>query len=135
MANSAEILQRALNAWGLYTKTYERYALLNEALAEEGASGDVLNYFLGSLERHVQSERIRMLEKHWDGGVAEATPVQASLIAPPSQDMVRVNGIVGFYGVNRVFLFLYVHAYLWDKVLGTGPLPVLENLLDELSPR
>lgn len=132
MANSTDILQRALNAWGLYTEVYARYALLNASLAE--SSPTVRDMFLGSLERYVQEERMRMLGGHW-GGLETGTPAQAEEIAVPPAIMVRVNGIVGHYRVNRVFLFLYVHAYLWSKVMKTGPLGVLDDLVDELDPR
>jgi hypothetical protein len=49
---SAEILQRALNAWGLYTVPYERYALLNEAITN--SSADVKNHLWGSPERYIR---------------------------------------------------------------------------------
>ena len=132
MARSTDALQRALNAWGVYTHTYERFALLNESLAD--SNPEVLTHFHGSLERYIQQERMYLLEKHW-GGLENGTPAQAEEVNVPADIMVRVNGIVGHYGIPRVFLFLYVHAYLWSKVMKTGPLEVLNDLLDELDPR
>ena len=132
MASSTNILQRALNAWGLYTHTYERFALLNESLSD--STPEVLTHFHASLERYIQQERMYLLEKHW-GGLGTATPAQAEEINVPAYLMVQVNGIVNHYGIPRVFLFLYVHAYLWSKVMKTGPLEVLNDLVDELDPR
>lgn len=132
MASSAEVVQRALNAWGLYTQEYERFALLHEALI--GSSPGVYDTFLASLERWIQDERMHILESYW-GDVSKATPQQAEFVTVPAATMVRLNGIVGHYGINRVFLFLYVHAYLWDRVLKGGPLGVLDDLVRELDPR
>lgn len=129
---SAEILQQALNSWSLYTRTYERYALLNECLA--GSSPEINNFFLGSLERYIQEERVRMLDSFW-GGISNGTPAQAEYVTVPPETMARVQKVVAFYGVNRCFLFLYVHAYLWDKVMKIGPLSVLDMMIDELDPR
>ena len=132
MARSTDALQRALNAWGLYTHTYERFALLNESLGD--STPEVLTHFHASLERYIQAERMYLLEKHW-GGVDRATPAQAEQVSVPGHTMIRVNGVVNHYGVPRVFLFLYVHAYLWSKTMGTGPLEVLDDLVNQLDPR
>jgi esterase/lipase superfamily enzyme len=129
---SAEILQRALNAWGLYTVPYERYALLNEALTN--SSADVKNHLWGSLERYIQEERMVILAQHWNG-IENGTPQEAEFVTVSPEMVRRVQGIIGFYNVNRLFLFLYVHAYLWHRVLKTGPLDVLNMLVDELDPR
>lgn len=132
MASSTDALQRALNAWGLYTQVYERYALLHESLAS--ANPEVREYFLGSLERYIQQERARMLVQHWPD-ILDVTPAQAEEVTVAPKTMMRLSGIVGHYGIHRSFLFLYVHAYLWDKIVGTGPLAVLDDLIDELDPR
>ena len=88
MARSTDPLQRALNAWGLYTHTYERFALLNESLGD--STPEVLTHFHASLERYIQAERMYLLEKHW-GGVDRATPAQAEQVSVPGHTMIRVS--------------------------------------------
>lgn len=129
MASSTEILQRFLDAWGNHSIVIEKYARLHEEL--EGESAAVL---MALMERFIQEQRIGLLEIHW-GGIATATPVQAEQVTVPVVDMVRINGIMGFYNVNRAVLFLYAHAFLFEALGIDGPWMTLNGMLDELDPR
>lgn len=130
---SAEILQRALDSWGHYNYVMERYGLLHESLVAMETGLDVMNYLLGSLERFIQEDRVSLLDRHW-GGIANATLEQSWEVELPGETMRRLHAIVGFYGVNRCFLFLYIHAYLYQVVGLNGPLKELDALINELDP-
>lgn len=131
---STEAMQQALNIWGHYTDTFERYALLYEVLADLEDEADTMTYFLGSLERHVQAQRIKHLAEHW-GGLENGTPVQAEQITLPHDEMLKLHGVTGFWGIPKAFMFLYLHAYLWKVLYGTGPYNQLKEIVSGLDPR
>lgn len=130
----SSILQQALNAWVPYTFPMERFALLHESLIEAGANPDVMNHLLGALERWTAQERIDILDQRW-GGIANGTPIQAQEVEVERDELMRVYAVIGFYNVPRVFVFLYVHAYLWKVVMELGPYEVLKGIVDDLDPR
>ena len=133
-ASSTEPLQQALNVWGHYTVTFERYALLHEILVDLDYEADTMTYFLGSLERHVQAQRIKALDEHW-GGLDNGTPEQAEQVMLPSEEMMKLHGVTSFFGIPKAFMFLYLHAYLWKQLYGTGPYQQIKMIVDDLDPR
>lgn len=129
--SSTKYLQWILNAWKPYSLPVAQYAELHEELTQYGCDG--VEHLLGSLERYIQWQRMDLLAKEW--GVNFGTPAQAEQVTIPRETMIRINGVLGFYGVPRTGIFLYVHAYLFQALKLDGPWEDLMKVVDQLDPR
>lgn len=132
VAFSTKVLQQVLDTWKPYSLPVAQYAELHEELTQYGCDG--VEHLLGSLERYIQWQRMDLLGKEW-GCVSDGTPAQAEKITVPRDIMIRLNGVLGFYGVPRTAIFLYVHAYLFDALDLDGPWEELMKVVDQLDPR
>ena len=129
--SSTKHFQRILNTWKPYSLPIAQYTELYEDLTAYGCDG--VEHLLSSRERYIQWQRMDLLAKEW--GVNSGTPAQAQQVTIPQEVMVRIHGVLGFYGVARTAIFLYVHAYLLQALGLDGPWTELMEVLDGLDPR
>lgn len=130
MTRGHVILRRALSCWSQTDEVVCDYAVLHDTLPN-GSEAQL--YLLSSLERYIMATRVEILDARW-GGISQATPADAREVEVGPETMSKLNGIIGFYGVNRAFLFLYLHAHLLSLGGEFEALDELNKMIKELNP-
>lgn len=82
---------------------------------------------------YLLAERGRVLRTHWE--VVDNPPgiKEVDEVNPSSETIMKLNGICGFYGADRVIIHLYLHMYLIQALNGGdhGELAELDGFIEK----
>ena len=137
MDKGDEILATALSVWSGYDSIYEHFYQVMEAGTGENF-GRTRHHLHAAIESWTSEQRLEMIKLHLDaqcGGLDNAGPADVAPFEVAVPRLLQINGIVGFYKVPRAFIHLYVHAHLFKALELQGPLDLLDDFIDALSPQ
>lgn len=108
-------------------------------LALEGPELDLssaFTYQAQTVVAYTLARRARMINQ-WmtEGGEDGRTSEQIEGLVPTVEDMTILNEVVAANGLDQVFRYLYVHAYLVKYLYDTGPWAALSAIRDDIRPR
>jgi hypothetical protein len=128
-------VREALYAWG-----DDRRFLLCMADAWSLATGkkheNTRRAMAFAIQEYVLLERKEVLAAHFKkfGGHSKVSREEVDRLNPPEDIMRKLNMVVGFHGIDRVFIHLYVHAYLMKALdFEDTPIEQLDALLESLA--
>jgi hypothetical protein len=109
------ITQHYLGIWGDYDQFLSNLAcaLYELDLSEQELPEPVVNGLYTVIETYVSGERLRLLKEHYVrdfGGEENVTPAALEAMQIPVAEIRMMNAVTQFYGLPRVFIFLYQHA-------------------------
>lgn len=76
---------------------------------------------------YTMAERARVLSPEW---WEQATPEQVETVNPAPETMMQLNAICGFHNIDRVVIYLYLHAWIKD---GTQDTPGYSEAIYEMD--
>lgn len=79
-------------------------------------------------------ERRKILNDAWKG---QATAEQIAAVNPPPEMMLKLNAAIGYHGIDRVIIYLYLHAWLKnhmsDSTMYTEALHYMDEIIADLN--
>lgn len=113
-----------------------QYGMLYGKLRNDTPDGmdftDAEKYLLGSLERYIQAYRVKALADHW-ASLPEMTTTDVARFDLTPLTSLKINGLIGHYGIPRTFIFVYLHAHMLYELHRPSPLAQLNALVAELE--
>lgn len=131
-AKSNRMLGTALSGWSLYDDFLERLLVAKATLPNLYPSVlDRINY---TIEEYVVAQRMLVLNDYYDsewGGIANATPERVAKFSPPVDKLTKLNAVVAFYQLPRLFIHLYSLAWIFDVIGRPGPWDKMDALVED----
>lgn len=126
------IIGAALANWALYDTFIERLLVAKTELPRTYPT--VTERINNVLEEYVVSHRMLTLNDYYDtewGGIANATPERVKQFSPPVEKLTKLNAVVGFYHLPRLFIHLYSLAWIYETIGKPGPWDELDALVED----
>lgn len=131
MTSPNQIVQNFLSAWTNCDEFLD-YISLPRQVAMENAP-DMLLHLDAAIEGYTLVARQRLLQPLLDEGMDEKEFTEKFQF--PAEVRHRLNGVTAKYKIPRVLFFLFVHAHMYDSLVGDYRSPWNDYLemLEELE--
>lgn len=114
MERSIEIVYDFLTPWARISTVLKAC----QAILVNTEHPTVIGRTCATATEYLLAERGRMLKDHWAKTDAKPGSEDIDKVNPDQSTIMKLNGICGFYGADRVVIHLYLHMYLVNALTG-----------------
>lgn len=132
--HSNDVISQALLQWTDQDTVLAGVSEVWDAMIAKGTDlGVVFDYIAQAAISYTLTERQRILVE-WNPEGSRTEQEWAALQPDPAV-MAEMNEAVNQQAINRLFIYLYVHAHLLDVVYGTSPIGGMNTIRERIIVR